>query len=142
MTKAKKILNIITVVVITALVACTVLSKVISEAMRPKVEITTPVEEFVEIDGKKDYYYFIPDSTIFTLGTRNCVYVVRDERGLFGNESHLVLCDISILGQMDGMTAYGGRYLRSRDRVVLEPDPSWEDGAAVTITNLPEEETE
>ncbi len=133
MTKAKKILNIITVVVVLALVTCTVLSKVISEAMRPKVEVTVPVEELVEIDGVTDYYRFIPDSAIFTVGIRNCVYVVRDERGLFGDESHLVLCDVSIIGQMDGMTAYGGRYVRSNDRVVVHPDTTWEDGAAVTI---------
>ncbi len=138
MTKAKKILNIITVVIVLALVTCTVLSKVISEAMRPKVEVTLPTEEFVEIDGEEDYYRFIPDSTVFTSGTSSCVFVVRDERGLFGNESHLVLCEISILEQKDGMTAYGGRYVRSQDRVVLNPNPAWEDGAAVTITNLSE----
>ncbi len=132
----KKILNVVTVFVVLALMLCTVLSKYISEAMRPAVEAALPTGEVWQIDGEEEPVLLVPDSAVFTVeGTRKCVYVVREQRGLFGDESSLMLADVSVLGQRDGRTAIGGRYVRGNDRVVLNPVEGWEDGMVVRVVN-------
>ncbi len=128
----------VTIVIVAALIVCTILTVIISESMRHRVAVTLSTVIFMEINGEEDFCRFVPDSAVLKAGISSCVYVVRDERGLFDDESHLVLCEVSVLMQMDGMTAYGGSYMRKQDRVVVHPNPEWEDGDAVKITNLAE----
>lgn len=121
MIASRKILYTVTVIVTLLLIVCTVASKMNYDARIPEVEVVKP--ESTEINGEMYYSAVVPKSTVFT-GAENktYVYVVRQRKGLFGEEYYVVQAEISIQAENDTNVAIGGRNVNGNDNIVLQPD--------------------
>ena len=122
MSKSKKILYISTAGVLVLLIIFTVLSKIIFDALMPVVEVIKPVSMELEINGGETRIYnaVIPyDAIIPGEYGRNYVYIVRERKGLFGQEHYCVLVEVILEGYNDLYAALGGWSVTVYDDVVL-----------------------
>jgi len=124
MSKSKKILYISTFSILIILIVCTVLSKFISEAIMPTVEVINPVSmdmDFMPTDAYNDVYdRVIPVSAIIPGAfNQKHVYVVRQRKGLFGDENYVILLEVQIIDSNDIYAALGGWNVMAFDDVVI-----------------------
>ena len=137
MSKSKKILYISTLCVLVLLVIFTVLSKFIFDAIIPVVETVKPVNmELLDGETSRIYNTVIPYGAVIPgeYG-RNYVYIVRERKGLFGQEYYCVLVEVSIENYNDLYAALGGWSVTVFDDVVLSSSKFLTSGEVVRVIN-------
>lgn len=138
MDKSKKLLYKATLGVLIFLIVCTFLSRSISEAITPAVEVTKPTTMTLEVEGEEREFYnsVIPSSAIVP-GANNTkhVYVVRERKGLFGPENYVVFLEVQVITGDNIYTAIGGRNVTGFDDVVISPSGYLTSGEVVKVTN-------
>lgn len=136
MSKSKKILYGFTLGVLILLIACTILSKFISDAIMPVVEVITPVRMELEIDGGESNIYdkVIPSAAVIT-GAYNqkYVYITRQRKGLFGVEHYTVLLEVQIVADDDLNAAISGWNVTAFDDIVISSSKDLTEGDIVKV---------
>lgn len=136
MTKSKKLLYKSTWGILIFLIICTFLSKSISEAIMPVVEVIKPLTMTLEFDGEQREFYssVIPMSAIIS-GANNTknVYVVRQRKGLFGQEYYTVLMEVQIVTTNSIYAAIGGRNVTAIDDIVISQSTYLTSGEVVKV---------
>ena len=143
MSKSKKILYISTVSILIILIVCTVLSKFISEAIMPTVEVLNPVRMelsvFDDDTGEvitQVYEIVLPVGAIIEgAENRKYVYIIRQRKGLFGQEHYAVFLEVRVIADDDIYVALGGWSVTMFDDVVLSSSDYLTSGEVVKVIN-------
>lgn len=148
MSKSKKILNLVTVIIVGILLVCTVLSVIIRNQTQPLVETVPPTEEYIEDLG--GYLYHLPAEAMFSEpytwidengeeqpGERWYVYVLRSGIGLFGTVYHVERAEVLPFEWNGDTAAVTSNRLHRQDEVIVRPVEKLTDGCTVR-TKRPE----
>ena len=133
MGKPKKILYGFTLGVLVFLIVCTVLSKFISDAAMPVVEVTKPVRMEVE---SETHDRVIPCDAISTGEyDKKYVYIAKERKGLFGPERYAALLEVSIIASDGLYAAIGGWNVTVIDDVVVSSSKPLASGDVVKVSS-------
>ena len=118
MSKSKRILYVLTLLILLFLVVCTFVSRVIFEARLPNVEVMNPIA--MELSGNQ-HDRVIPYSAIMTdeATGRHFVYVARSRQGLFGDEYVVTMLEVPVIYSDEIYAAIGGWNVMVFDSVVV-----------------------
>jgi len=133
MNKSRKILYGFTLGVLILLIFCTVLSKFISDAIMPVVEVINPVSMAIE---SETYDKVIPSAAVITGAyNKKYVYIARQRKGLFGQEHYAVLVEVQVIAGNDLYAALGGWNVTVFDDVVISASKDLAMGDIVKVIN-------
>jgi len=130
MSKSKKILNLVTAVLIGVLIVCTVLSVIIRNQTQPLAETVTPTEEYIETGDGGMYIYEIPADA---LSEESCVYVLRSGIGLFGSVYHAEQVEVTLYERNGDTVTVTSNRLHRHDEVIVHPVERMSDGCTVRV---------
>lgn len=134
MSKAKKILNVVTAAVLVLLIGCTVASKFVSEALQPVVETVKPDYIELEVNGVSELYdMVVPSEAVFSIDSSSYVYVARQRKGVFGPEYYTVLAEVQVLASDSQCTAIGGRNIIRIDDIITKSSRELDPGVIVKL---------
>lgn len=144
MTASRKILNLLTFLLIGALLGCTLLSTVIRNHTQPEVETVSPTEQYLEEEGIRLLYLpaaamrsepieQMDESDVLRNGEQWYVYVVRSSIGLFGSVYHAEKVSVSLYLQDGDTVAVTSQRLSRHDEVIVSPPEQISDGSPVRM---------
>jgi hypothetical protein len=130
MSASKKILNLVTVVLIGVLIVCTVLSVIIRNQTQPEVETVKPTEEYIETEDGGMKILSVPADA---LTEESYVYVIRSGIGLFGYVYHAEMVEVELYARNGDIVSVSSSRLSRHDEVIVKPVDRMSDGCMVRL---------
>ena len=130
MSASKKILNLVTAVLIGVLIVCTVLSVIIRNQTQPEVETVKPTEEYIETEDGGIKILSVPADA---LTEESYVYVIRSGIGLFGYVYHAEMVEIELYAKNGDIVSVNSQRLSRHDEVIVKPVDRMSDGCMVRL---------
>ena len=130
MSASKKILNLVTAVLIGVLIVCTVLSVIIRNQTQPEVETVKPTEEYIETEVGGMKILSVPADA---LTEESYVYVIRSGIGLFGYVYHAEMVEVELYAKNGDIVSVNSQRLSRHDEVIVKPVDRMSDGCMVRL---------
>ena len=130
MSVSKKILNLVTAVLIGVLIICTVLSVIIRNQTQPEVETVKPTEEYIETEDGGMKILSVPAAA---LTEERYVYVIRSGIGLFGYVYHAEMVEVELYAKNGDIVSVSSQRLSRHDEVIVQPVERMSDGCMVRL---------
>lgn len=130
MSASKKILNLVTAVLIGVLIVCTVLSVILRNQTQPEVETVKPTEEYIETEDGGMKILFVPADA---LTEERYVYVIRSGIGLFGYVYHAEKIEVTLYERDGDTVAVSSSRLSRHDEVIVNLVDRMSDGCMVRV---------
>ena len=130
MSASKKVLNLVTAVLIGVLIVCTVLSVIIRNQTQPEVETVKPTEEYIETEDGGMKILSVPADA---LTEESYVYVIRSGIGLFGYVYHAEMVEVELYAKNGDIVSVNSQRLSRHDEVIVKPVDRMSDGCMVRV---------
>ena len=130
MSASKKVLNLVTAVLIGVLIVCTVLSVIIRNQTQPEVETVKPTEEYIETEDGGMKILSVPADA---LTEESYVYVIRSGIGLFGYVYHAEMVEVELYAKNGDIVSVNSQRLSRHDEVIVKPVDRMSDGCMVRL---------
>jgi hypothetical protein len=130
MSASKKVLNLVTAVLIGILIVCTVLSVIIRNQTQPEVETVKPTEEYIETEDGGMKILSVPADA---LTEESYVYVIRSGIGLFGYVYHAEMVEVELYAKNGDIVSVSSQRLSRHDEVIVNPVDRMSDGCMVRL---------
>ena len=130
MSTSKKVLNLVTAVLIGVLIVCTVLSVIIRNQTQPEVETVKPTEEYIETEDGGMKILSVPADA---LTEERYVYVIRSGIGLFGYVYHAEMVEVELYAKNGDIVSVNSQRLSRHDEVIVKPVDRMSDGCKVRL---------
>lgn len=130
MSASKKVLNLVTAVLIGVLIVCTVLSVIIRNQTQPEVETVKPTEEYIETEDGGMKILSVPADA---LTEERYVYVIRSGIGLFGYVYHAEMVEVELYAKNGDIVSVNSQRLSRHDEVIVKPVDRMSDGCMVRV---------
>ena len=130
MSTSKKVLNLVTAVLIGVLIVCTVLSVIIRNQTQPEVETVKPTEEYIETEDGGMKILSVPADA---LTEESYVYVIRSGIGLFGYVYHAEMVEVELYAKNGDIVSVNSQRLSRHDEVIVKPVDRMSDGCMVRL---------
>jgi hypothetical protein len=130
MSASKKVLNLVTAVLIGVLIVCTVLSVILRNQTQPEVETVKPTEEYIETEDGGMKILSVPADA---LTEESYVYVIRSGIGLFGYVYHAEMVEVELYAKNGDIVSVNSQRLSRHDEVIVKPVDRMSDGCMVRL---------